>query len=158
MESIAEARNTTQELLLADHVGYTISKNIPLSQLLQYTIDTASDQFVAEEYYHRFPDLVTWLARAGTGEEEVVLRDYVQRNPQIFTCREPECKGRIVGACPILYCEACGTEYFLYLDNVSKTMCERCVANELGECSPQRRRTRKPIYGILRGGKHGIQC
>lgn len=149
IEAIAEYRHTDTNSILSELINYTRGKKTPLSQLLQYSLDIAADQYVAEEFYLSDQELMLWLADAGTHNEEVQLRSYMIKNPQIFSCRMLGCDGRIIGGCPKLYCDKCNTSYFLHVDNITKVMCKRCVANELGECTYKTRRKCKDIYGII---------
>jgi len=121
----------------------------PTARLVQYCVDVAGDQFMSEEYYQRFPGLLSFLAKCGCGNEEVQFHDWIQQHPDVFHCKAYQCDGTIVGGCPKMFCDQCGKQYFLQLDGITDTVCDRCVARDLGECSEESRRRRYQIYGIV---------
>jgi hypothetical protein len=157
LKEYANSQNTNLNMVLAEVMKSVMSERSPLSQLLQYTVDFAGDQFVSEEFYQRNTELLLWLDACGCDNEEIRFRAYVYTHPDIFECKEPTCNGTIEGGCPKMICNRCARKYYLSVDNISDTMCSRCVADKLGECrydksngtcTPEDRRRRRIIYAI----------
>ena len=153
----ANKKEMTVDMVLAKTMKLILSERSPLSQLLQYMVDFAGDQFISEEFYQRHQDLLLWLDACGCDNEEIKFRAFVHTHPDIFTCKEKECDGIIEGGCPKMICNKCGRQYYLSVDDITNTMCSRCVANKLGECKPgvsknacteKDRTRRRVIYAI----------
>ena len=123
-----------------------VSSELPSSRLMGFCLDTAADQYLSEEFYQSHPELLTFLKDCGCTNDEVLFREFVVTHQDIFKCKTYTCEGKIVGGCPKMYCEDCGRNYFLAIDNVSDTMCKNCVANMMGECTHDSRRKRHMIY------------
>jgi hypothetical protein len=144
-------------MILAEIIKLAVDERTPLSQLLQFTIDIAGDQFVSEEFYQRHGDLLLWLDACGCDNEEIRFRAYVISHPDIFNCKEQGCNGRVEGGCPKMICNECGRLYYLIVDGFTDVMCRRCVAEKLGECKYDKdseecpeedRMRRRRIYAI----------
>jgi len=134
--------------LVARSINHIISKKEPVSRLLQYCIDLAGDQYISEEFYQNYPELLGFLAKAGCDNEEVLFRSFVISHPDIFDCKQQGCHGKIIGGCPKMYCDTCGKLYFLNIEGVTDTFCSRCVANDLLECTEKSRRRRYLINAV----------
>ena len=130
----ANKKDMSIDMVLAKTMRLILNERSPLSQLLQYMVDFAGDQFISEEFYQRHEDLLMWLDACGCDNEEVRFRAYVSSHPDIFICKEQDCDGIIEGGCPKMVCNKCGRHYYLSVDTITETMCSRCVANKLGEC------------------------
>lgn len=146
LESCAKKTGVEIPGVIASFINWACQQKGPLARLLQFCIDTASDEFVAEEFYQKYPELLTFLAQAGSGHEEVRFRAYVHHHPDIFVCKA--CGGRISGGCPIMVCEACDKLYFVEIADITPTMCERCSASKIGECTLEKRTKRHRIFAV----------
>lgn len=136
------------ESVVAASVRKLTRENNPTSKLVQYCFDIAGDQYISEEFYQRFPEILDFLAACGCNNEEVLFLAYVQNHPDIFDCKSYDCGGRIIGQCPKMYCDDCGKQYFLDVENITELMCSRCVANSMKECTATSRRKRYQVYAI----------
>ena len=123
-----------------------IARDLPESRLLSYCLDEAADQFLSEEFYQKYPELLTFLKNCGCSRDEVLFREFVETHRDIFKCKTYTCTGTIVGGCPKMYCDECGRNYFLQIDSLSGEMCNNCAANKMGECDEDSRRKRHIIY------------
>jgi hypothetical protein len=141
--------------VLAEMIRRVVISKTPLGKILRYVIDTASDEFLSEEYYHTHHELLIFLARAGSGVEELLYRAYAATHPDVFTCKK--CKSPLIGGCPVNTCSNpdCGRRYYVKVDGISNVMCENCVASKLGDCSEDKREHMYKIYALY-GGKYGI--
>ena len=128
---------------LKDHGG-------PTGKLLLYCLDEAADQYIANEYYQQFPEILSFLKLAGTSEPEALFRAYMLEHPDILYCRSRGCEGTLVGGCPKIHCDTCGRKYFLQVDDLSAAVCNECVANgnanHLKDCT---KKSRECIFRIL---------
>lgn len=120
----------------------------PVSRLIQYCIDIAGDQFISEEFYQNYPELLSFLSKSGCDNEEVLFRAYVLSHPDIFNCKQAGCHGKIIGGCPKMFCNDCGKVYYVNIEGISSLFCSRCVANELIECTEKSRRRRYLINAV----------
>lgn len=148
LAEIALSLGCGEDLALAHCIRHVVNQQTPLSRLLQFALDTASDEFVAEEFYLTHPTILSFLDHAGTDDEEVLFLSYVQGRQDMLTCRRGECKGKIVGRCPAMVCETCGATYYLSVDGISDLMCDRCSGSKVAECTAENRRRRFQIYGL----------
>ena len=157
IKEYASSRNTSLNMVLAEVMKMVMSERTPLSQLLQYTVDCAGDQFISEEFYQRNTELLLWLDACGCDNEEIRFRAYIYSHPEIFKCKESSCDGIIEGGCPKMVCNKCSRKYYLSVDGISDVMCSRCVADKLGECRYDKtngvctiedRRRRRIIYAV----------
>lgn len=123
-----------------------LSEDYPASRLLNYCLDEAADQYLSEEFYQKYPELLTFLKECGCTKDEVIFREFVETHKEIFRCKTYTCEGTIVGGCPKMYCEECGRNYFLQIDGVSDIMCSNCAADKMKECTEESRRKRHIIY------------
>ena len=128
--------------LLAGCIRLLTTSRTPISRLMQYCVDIAGDQFISEEFYQNYPELLSFLSKSGCDNEEVLFRAYVLSHPDIFNCKQSGCHGKIIGGCPKMFCDSCGKGYYLNIEGVSDLFCSRCVANELIECTEKSRRRR----------------
>jgi hypothetical protein len=138
--------NDSPSAYLASHMKSTIDERTPLSRLLQFSLDTAGDQFIAEEFYHRFPDLLHFLSSAGCDNEEVLFRSFVLRHREVMYCRDPFCASPLYGGCPIVICSKCGKKHYLEVEELSELVCSRCVSRQIGECTSEECRKMHQIY------------
>jgi hypothetical protein len=129
-------------------INQLLRHELPSSRLMSYCLDTAADQYISEEFYQRYPELLTFLKDCGCRNDEVLFREYVETHKDIFKCKTYSCEGKIVGGCPKMYCEDCGRNYFLKIDKITDTMCHNCIANTMGECTEESRRKRHIIFAI----------
>lgn len=148
IESVVSQTDWSLEDVTATSIKMLISRDTTLSRLVQYCIDVAGDQYMSEEFYRRYPELLDFLASCGCDNDEILFRSWVQHHPDIFYCKTFNCHGTIIGGCPKMYCDNCGKLYFLHIDDITDTMCSRCAANEMGECGEQSRTRRYHIYTI----------
>ena len=157
LKEYASSHNISLNMVLAEVMKMVMGERSPLSQLLQYTVDFAGDQFVSEEFYQKNTDLLLWLDACGCDNEEIRFRAYIYSHQEILKCKDLECDGIIEGGCPKMVCNKCGKRYYLSIEDISETMCSRCVASKLGECkydrangtcSAEDRRRRRTLYAI----------
>ena len=118
----------------------------PLSTLLQYAIDVASDEFIEEEFYHTHNDILLFLSESGSTNMELQFMAFVKFHPDIFICKEHECDGHIIGGCPKMQCEKCNRLYFVDIENITSKMCEQCIASKIGDCTDDDRKIRRKIF------------
>jgi len=123
-----------------------IDNNGPLSTLLQYAIDVASDEFIEEEFYHTYNDILFFLSESGSTNMELQFMAFVKSHSDIFICKEHACDGHIIGGCPKMQCEKCSRLYFVDIENITDKMCEQCIASKIGECIDSDRKTRRKIF------------
>ena len=134
--------------LVSSSLRMLISERSPLARIMQYCLDVAGDQYISEEFYQNYPEILGFLSKSGCDNEEVLFRAYVLSHPDILNCKHLGCHGKIIGGCPKMYCDECGKAYFLNIDRVSDLFCSRCVANELVECTEKSRKRRYLINAI----------
>ena len=134
------------ECITAAAINALIHADFPSSKIMRYCTDTAADQYVSEEFYQKYPQLLTFLKKCGCDNDEILFREFIETHNEIFKCKTYTCEGRIVGGCPKMYCEECGRNYFLSIDRITEKMCTNCVANMMGECTEDSRRKRHIIY------------
>lgn len=127
-------------------IKYEISRETPLSSLLQYAIDVASDEFISEEFYQKYDNVMAFLSVSGTTNMELQFRTYVNAHSEIFLCKEPACDGKLVGGCPKMQCDKCGRLYFINVDNITEKMCGQCIAFKIGECIVEDTEKRRKIF------------
>lgn len=139
-----------QELSLEDvvftSIGMLTRRSTPAARIMQYCIDIAGDQYISEEFYQNYPELLKYLDMAGCDNEEVLFRAFVLSHPDIFNCKQLGCHGKIIGGCPKMYCDDCGKLYFLEIEGITDLFCSRCVAREMQECTEKSRRRRYQIH------------
>lgn len=149
LASIAMEIGASVDTVLAMCIHSVIEQRRPISRLLQFVIDSSSEEFMSEEFYHRHPDLLQFLSLAGSDDEEVQFMAYVHSHSEIMRCKKRPCQGTLSGTCPIMTCDTCGTSYFLDIEHVSEKMCSRCSANKINECTAEFRRKRYLIPCVL---------
>lgn len=152
----AQAHNITAEVAVARMIKWASLQKNSFGKLLQYAIDVLSDEYVSQEVYQSNPDLLILLKEMGTKEMEIIIREYLARKPETFTCRSSGCSGKIVGACPLLYCESCKRRHLLKADGLEEAICSKCAAQKTGECTAQTRSTAFKIYLTDLEVPHGI--
>lgn len=140
--------------VLALHLHRFTTGTRPISRLLRFAIDVAGDEYLADEFYERYPQLGDFLAIAGCSDEEVQFRSYLRAHPDMLYCRTDSCRSTLYGACPIMTCSVCGRRHYLDVDGLSAKMCSTCVARHLGECTEETTTRMTHIYAIRR--EHGL--
>jgi len=144
----ASLTGISEEMLFAACARYIGNKNTPVGGLVRFVIDVAADQYLAEEFYQHYPELLEMLEQSGCDNTEILFQSYLHTHPLILSCKEQDCNGTIIGGCPKMTCDTCGREYYMIIDGVSTLMCDHCVAAELGECSEHSRNIRRKIYAV----------
>lgn len=125
-----------------------VSSPDPAGKLLKYALDVASDEFVANEYYQAYPEIMSFLVCAGTTDEEILFRDYVYRHQEILYCRKKDCRGHLQGGCPVMICDTCGAKHYLKIDKISDLCCTRCAAQKTKECTEEMRERHHKIFCV----------
>ena len=126
---------TAEQTAAAAVIRRLVDSPDPAGKLLKYALAVASDEFIANEYYQTYPELMSFLVQAGTTDEEILFRDYVYRHQEVLYCRKKGCHGHLQGGCPVMVCDTCGTKHNLVIDHISDLVCTRCAAQKLKECS-----------------------
>ena len=152
----AQTQNISPEIAVARMIHWASQQKGSFGKLLQYAIDVLSDEYVNQEVYQINHDLLVLLKEMGTKEMEIVIREYMLRKPETFTCRSKGCNGTIVGACPLLYCETCKRRYVIKADGLEEAICSKCAAHKTGECTAQTRATAFKLYLTDLEVPHGI--
>jgi len=148
VRSLAERHNLPPEMVVAAVVKSVAMESTPLGKLMQFVVDDAADQYIAEEFYQRHEGLLEFLAGCGCNDSDVQFLSYVKTHPDIFVCKTPDCPGRIVGGCPKMFCEICGKPYFVNIEDISKEMCQQCVSFKVKECDERSRKRRFQIFAV----------
>jgi len=148
LEGIKQSKGVTDDEVFASILRYMSSMNTPLGSLTQYIIDIATDEYISNEFYRSSPSLVKFLAEAGTNDEELQMQNFIMNHPEMMTCRNKECKGKLQGNCPIVTCYECGATYYVQVDGLSEIVCERCVSDYVKKCNKEKRKKRPIIYAI----------
>jgi hypothetical protein len=144
IQDLALKHGITDEVLLATMIQAFIDRKTPVGRLLKFVIDTASDEFIAEEFYHKYKDILTFLANAGSTNDEVRFLAYHHHHPELFICKH--CGSNLVGMCPSMLCFECGRSYYYNIENISDGMCKYCAFDKLRKSSDDDCRRRKQIH------------
>ena len=147
-QTIAERSYRTEQADAAAVIRRLVASPDPAGKLLKYALNVASDEFVANEYYQSYPELMSFLVQAGTTDEEILFRDYIYRHQEVLYCRKKDCTGHLQGGCPIMICDTCGAKHILKIDTISDMCCARCAAQKLKECTEDMRDRNHKIYCV----------
>ena len=145
-EDIAKNYDISIEDVISICLRYETKKESPISTLLRYAIDVASDEAIEEEFYQSYPSVLDFLSQSGSANMEIQFMSFVRHHPDIFICKEPNCDGIIIGQCPKMICNKCNRKYYVIIDSITSDMCNQCIAQEVGECVEKNRITRMKIY------------
>ena len=147
-EEIAHASYRSEQSQAAAIIRQLVQTPSPAGKLMRFALDVASDEYIANEFYQSHPELMSFLVQCGASDREVMFRDYLTRHQEILHCRKKGCSGTLMGGCPVVVCDTCGTKHFVEVDRLSKEMCSQCAAQKLGECDPETRRRMHTIYCV----------
>ena len=118
----------------------------PAGKIIRYALDVASDEYIANEFYQVYPELLPFLVQCGTTDEEVRFREWQMNHHDILHCRMKGCSGKLIGGCPVVVCDTCGTHHYVNIEGISTSCCERCAAQKLRECIAENRTRLHTIY------------
>lgn len=117
----------------------------PAASIMQMSIDIAADLVIANQADEKYPELLRFLVLAGTTEEEVIFKNFIQEKSEIMYCHT--CKqGKLQGGCPILTCNKCGRKHYIIVDNITDNICNNCAARKMKECLPENVNKYHKIY------------
>ena len=133
---------------LSTQIRELIESKSPIGTMMRMALDTAADQYVAEEYHQRFPEVMEFLVKAGSDQEELLWRYYISTHKELLKCKNKDCEGELVGDCPAMWCNECNKKYYLSVEEYTEKMCSRCAAQHLGECIEAERKKRYVIYAV----------
>lgn len=135
-------------LNVANSIHSIILTKRPIGRVLKMVIDIISDDYISEEHYQKYPEIMDFLISAGSDNEELLWMHYLKTHPDIFKCKNLQCDGRIIGNCPAMWCDTCGKLYMTNIEYITEKMCERCVADHIKECKEEVRKRRHQIYAV----------